>query len=145
MQPLSSLPEHHLQPSSTFDATIVTANILRRITIKLESTATSTVITRRLPLTNYISGADNETLRPLLGHTNGNIETRSPSAAAMMTMVAAATIARFPPVISYFSFSQSFRCFLQSTALILQRFGSRNGYYGITKPLDLNLRCNLQG
>ena len=29
-------------------------------------------------------------------HTNGNIEMRSPSAAAMLTMVAAATIVRFP-------------------------------------------------
>ena len=58
----------------------------------------STVITRLLPLTNYISGAENETQRPLLGHTNGNIEMRSPSAAAMLTMVAAATIVRFPPV-----------------------------------------------
>ena len=51
-----------------------------------------------LPLTDYISGAENETLRALSGHTNGNIEMRSPSAAAMMTMVAAATIVRFPPV-----------------------------------------------
>ena len=48
--------------------------------------------------TNYISGAKNETQRALLGHTNGNIEMRSPSAAAMLTMVAAATIVRFPPV-----------------------------------------------
>ena len=66
---------------------------------KLGSTATSTVIAGLLPLTNYISGAENETLRTLSGHTNGNIEMRSPSAAAMMTMVAAATIVRFPPVI----------------------------------------------
>ena len=52
-----------------------------------------------LPLTDYISGAENETLRALSGHTNGNIEMRSPSAAAVMTMVAAATIiVRFPPV-----------------------------------------------
>ena len=41
----------------------------------------------------------NETQRALLGHTNGNIEMRSPSAAAMLTMVAAATIVRFPPVV----------------------------------------------
>ena len=40
----------------------------------------------------------NETQRALLGHTNGNIEMRSPSAGAMLTMVAAATIVRFPPV-----------------------------------------------
>ena len=40
----------------------------------------------------------NETQRALLGHTNGNIEMRSPS--AMLTMVAAATIVRFPPVLS---------------------------------------------
>ena len=33
-----------------------------------------------------------------LGHTNGNIEMRSPSAAAMLTMVAATTIVRFAPV-----------------------------------------------
>ena len=39
-----------------------------------------------------------KTQRPLLGHTNGNIEMRSPSAAAMLTMVAAATIVRLPPV-----------------------------------------------
>ena len=73
-----------------------------RITRKLGSTATSTLITRLLPLTNYISGAENETQRALLGYTNGNIEMRSPSAAAMLTMVAAATIVRFPPVIWHF-------------------------------------------
>ena len=39
----------------------------------------------------------NETQRALLGHTNRNIEMRSPSAAAMLTMVAAATIVRLPP------------------------------------------------
>ena len=49
-----------------------------------------------LLLMDYISGAENETLRALSGHTNGNIEMRSPSAAAMMTMVAAATIVRSP-------------------------------------------------
>ena len=69
-----------------------------RITRKLGSTATSTVITRLLPLTDYISGTENETQRALLGHTNGNIEMRSPSVAAMLTMFAAATIVRFPPV-----------------------------------------------
>ena len=68
-----------------------------RITRKLGSTATSTVITRLLSLTNFISVTENETQRALLGHTNGNIEMRSPSAAAMLTMVAAATIVRFPP------------------------------------------------
>ena len=73
---------------------------LHRITRKLGATATSTVITRLLLLTNHISGAENETQRALLGHTNGNIEMRSPSAAAMLTMVAAATIVRFPPVTS---------------------------------------------
>ena len=72
---------------------------LHRITRKLLSTATSTLITRLLPLTNYIAGTENETQRVLLGHTNGNIEMRSPSAAAMLTMVAVATIVRFPPVI----------------------------------------------
>ena len=46
------------------------------------------MITRLLPLTNYVSGAENETQWALLGHTNGNIEMRSPSAAAMLTMVA---------------------------------------------------------
>ena len=61
---------------------------LHRITRKLGSTATSTVITRLLPLTNYISGAENETQRALLGHTNGKIEMHSPSTAAMLTMVA---------------------------------------------------------
>ena len=71
---------------------------LHRITRKLGSTATSTVIAGLLPLMDYISGAENETLRALSGHTNGNIEMRLPSAAAMMTMVAAATIVRFPPV-----------------------------------------------
>ena len=94
-------------PPGTSVATIVTIccnhrdgeYFLHRMTRKLGSTATSTVITRLLPLTNYISGAENETQRALLGHTNGNIEMRSPSAAAMLTMVAAATIVRFPPVI----------------------------------------------
>ena len=66
------------------------------ITKTLGSTATSTVITRLLTLTNYISGIENETQRALLGHTNGNNEMRSPSAAAIVTMVAAATIVRFP-------------------------------------------------
>ena len=50
-------------------------------------------------MTNYISSTENETQLALLGHTNGNIEMRSPSAAAMLTMVAAATIVRFPPVL----------------------------------------------
>ena len=94
-------------PSGTSVATIVTIccnhrdgeYFLHRISGKLGSTATSAVITSLLPLTNYISGAENETQRALLGNTNGNIEKRSPSAAAMMTMVAAATIVRFPPVI----------------------------------------------
>ena len=72
---------------------------LHRITRKLGPTATSTVITRLFSLTDYISGAENETLRALLGHTNCNIEMRSPSAVAMLTMGAAATIVRFPPVI----------------------------------------------
>ena len=53
---------------------------LHRITRKLGSTATSTVIAWLLLLTDYISGAENETLRALSGHTNGNIEMRSPSA-----------------------------------------------------------------
>ena len=70
---------------------------LHRIIRKLGSTATSTVITWLLPLANYISGAENETQRALLGDINGNIDMRSPSAAAMLTMVAAATIVRFPP------------------------------------------------
>ena len=93
-------------PPGTSVATIVTIccnhrdgeYFQHRITRKLGSTATSTLITRLLPLTNYISGAENETQRALLGHTNGNIEMRSPSAAAMLTMVAAATIVRFHPV-----------------------------------------------
>ena len=70
-----------------------------RITRKLGSTVTSTLISRLRPLTNYISGAENETQWALLGHTNGNIEMRSPSAAAMLTMVAAAAIVQFPPVL----------------------------------------------
>ena len=94
-------------PPGTSVATIVTIccnnrdgeYFLHRISRKLGSTATSTVITRLLPLTNYISGTENKTQRALLGHTNGNIEMRSPSAAAMLTMVAAATIVRFPPVL----------------------------------------------
>ena len=93
-------------PPGTLVATIVTIccnhrhgeYFLHRITRKLRSTATSTVITRLRPLTNYLSGAENETQRASLGHTNGNIEMCSPSAAAMLTMVAAATIVRFPPV-----------------------------------------------
>ena len=79
---------------------------LHRISRKLGSTATSTVITRLLPLTNYISGTENETQRALLGHTKGNIEMRSPSAAAMLTIVAAATIVRFPPVSLYSTFKR---------------------------------------
>ena len=94
-------------PPGTSAATIVTIccnhrdgeYFLHRITRKLGSTATKTVITRLLPLTNYISGTENETQRALLGHTNGNVEMHSPSAAAMLTMVAAATIVRFPPVV----------------------------------------------
>ena len=94
-------------PSGTSVATIVTIccnhrdgeYFLQRITRKLGSIATSKVITRLLPLTYYISGAKNETQRALLGHTNGNFEMCSPSAAAMLTMVAAATIVRFPPVL----------------------------------------------
>ena len=70
-------------------ATIVTScnhrqYFLHRISRKLRSTATSTVITRLLPLTNNISGTENET--QLAGHTD--IEMR----------FAAATIVRFPPV-----------------------------------------------
>ena len=94
-------------PPGTSIATIVTIccnhrdgeYFLHRITRKVGSTVTSTVITRFPALTNYISGTENETQWALLGHTNGNIEMRSPSAAAMLTMVAAATIMRFPPVI----------------------------------------------
>ena len=79
-------------PPGTSVATIVTIScnhrdgeyFLHRLTRKLGSTVTSTVITRLLPLTNYISGAENETQRAFLGHTNGNIEMRSPSAAAML-------------------------------------------------------------
>ena len=93
-------------PPGTSVATIVTIccnhrdgeYFLHRITRKLGSIATSTVIAGLLPLMDYISGAENETPRALSGHTNGNIEMRSPSAAAMLTMVAAATIVRFPPV-----------------------------------------------
>ena len=93
-------------PPGTSVATIVTIfcnhrdgeYFLHRITSKLGSTATSTVITRLLRLTNYILGAENETQRALLGHTNGNNEMRSPSVAAMLTMVTVATIVRFPPV-----------------------------------------------
>ena len=91
-------------PPGTSVATIVTIccnhrdgeYFLHRINRKLGSTATSTVIAGLLPLTDYIAGAENETLRALSGHTNGNIEMCSP----MMTMVAAATIVRFPPVLS---------------------------------------------
>ena len=101
----SKLPCNPLHPPGTSVVTIVIIccnhrdgeYVLYRITRKLWSTATSTVITKLLPSTNYISGAENETRRALLGHTNGNIEMRSPSAAAMLTMVAAATIVRFPP------------------------------------------------
>ena len=74
---------------------------LHRITRKLGSTATSTAITSLLPLTGYISGAENETLQVLSGHTNGNIEMCWPSAASMMTMVAAATIVRSPQCSCY--------------------------------------------
>ena len=75
-------------PPGTTVATIVTIccnhpggeYFLHLITRKLGSTATSTVITRLPLLTNYISGAENETQRAFLGHTNGNIEMLSPSA-----------------------------------------------------------------
>ena len=40
----------------------------------------------------------NETLWALLGHANGNIEMCSPPSAAIIMMVAAATIVRCPPV-----------------------------------------------
>ena len=97
-------------PPGTSVATIVTIccnhcdgeYFLHRISRKLGLTATSTVITRLLPMTNYISGTENDTQWALLGHPNGNIEMRSPSAAAMLTMVAAATIVWFPPVMSPF-------------------------------------------
>ena len=90
-------------PPGTSVATIVTIccnhrdgeYFLHRISRKLRSTATSTVITRLLPL---IYPHRKWTQLALLGHTDGNIEMRSPSAAAMLTMVAAATIVRFPPV-----------------------------------------------
>ena len=82
-------------PPGTSVATIVTIccnhrdgkYFLYRISRKLGLTATSTVITRLLPLTNYISGTENETQRALSGHTNWNIEMRSPSVAAMLTIV----------------------------------------------------------
>ena len=45
---------------------------------------------------NYISDAENETQQALLGPTNGNIEMCSLLAAAMLTIVAAATIVQFP-------------------------------------------------
>ena len=44
-------------------------------------------------------GAENQTLQELLEYANGNIEMRSSSAMVMMTIVAAATIVPFPPVI----------------------------------------------
>ena len=79
-------PRH---PPGTSLATIVTISwnhrdseyLLHHIARKLGSTATSTVITGLLPSTDYIAGAENETLQALSGHTNGNIDTRSPSAA----------------------------------------------------------------
>ena len=54
------------------------------------------MITIPVPLTGYISGVENYILRALSGHINGNNEMRSLSAAAMMTMVSAVTIVRFP-------------------------------------------------
>ena len=83
-------------PTRTSVATIVTIRYnhrdgeyyLYRIFRKLWSTALSTLIKRLLLLTDYISATENETLWVLLGHTNGNIEMRSSSAASMMTMVA---------------------------------------------------------
>ena len=66
----------------------------------------------------------------LLGHTNGNIERRSPSAAAMLTMVAAATIVRFPPVHVWEAITkfQSYR-------------GAVNNELMITRTLRDRLRC----
>ena len=60
----------------------------------------------------------NETLwaLSLSGHTNGNIEMRSPSTASTMTMVAAATIVRFPPVLIL---NMHFLSFLDSGIMLL--------------------------
>ena len=76
-------------PCGTSVATIITIwcshrdceYFLHQKTRKLGSTATSPLITRILPLKDYISGAKNETMRALFGHTNRNIEMCSPSAA----------------------------------------------------------------
>ena len=144
-------------PPGTFVATIVTIccnhrhgeYFLHRITRKLRSTATSTVITRLRPLTNYLSGAENETQRASLGHTNGNIEMCSPSAAAMLTMVAAATIVRFPPV--YLFTDWPVNQFIWSAliagrpymVLPLERTGSTANRYGYTRRLGLSQRKSI--
>ena len=78
------------------------------------------MITRLLPLTDYISGTGNETLRALLGHTNRNIERRSSSAVAVMTMVAAANIVRFPPVMVLTRAFSRFSSFLEAQRQQLQ-------------------------
>ena len=102
-----------------------------------------------IPLTNYISGAENETQRASLGHTNGNIEMCSPSAAAMLTMVAAATIVRFPPV--YLFTDWPVNLFIWSAliagrpymVLPLERTGSTANRYGYTRRLGLSQRKSI--
>ena len=97
VHPSLLFPEHTLQPSSSLHRD--EDHFLHRITSKLGPTATSTVITRLLILTECISGTENEALWALFGHNNGNIEMRSPPAVAMLTIVVAATIVRFPPML----------------------------------------------
>ena len=87
VKPSSSFPELQLHQMQTS---------WRRISYtpnnqKIRPTATSTVFTRPVPSTDYISHVENYTLPALLGHTDGTIEMHSQSATATMTMFAAAT------------------------------------------------------
>ena len=87
VKPSSSFPEVQLHQMQTS---------WRRISYtpnnqKIRPTATSTVFTRPVPSTDYISHVKNYTLTALLGHTDGTIEMHSQSATATMTMFAAAT------------------------------------------------------
>ena len=67
----------------------------------------------------YIRRRKWDTAGSSLGHTNGNIEMCSPSAAAMLTMVAAATIVRFPPVSMNGIFCLSVRLSVRHTFLTM--------------------------
>ena len=97
VQPSSYLQENQLQPSWPFGATIVTANInfvWSNQKTGIDSNGYRDCKTRSFDTLYFWN--KNYILFRLLGHTNGNIEMCSLSAAATITMVAA-TIGRFLP------------------------------------------------